>query len=665
MRGFQNSVISLIYTILFLGGTTVIFSQTSNIDSLKVIIDTSARDSNKVNSLNELSIQILNNEDISQSLVYSKQASQLATEIGFKKGLAYAQKNIGLAEYYQGNYQFVLEHWTNSLETFEEIQDTLGIANMVNNLGAVYYSQGGYAKALDYYLRSLSISQKLEDTLRIATALVNIGGTYSDGVNDYEKALEYYDKLEVYLSRLNDNQITTAYLLGKGEIYQKRNELDKALDLYLEALPLNINDAYEKAHINGMLGKLYALKGEKSKAINYLNNAYNYASENNQKLQMTQSLLGLAEVYQEDDANKALEIYRKAEVIAQEIGTPNELRDIYKGMSAAYSNQGNYAKAYDFQSKHLTLKDSVFNLETNDKIRGLQFNFDLEKKEDEIDLLEKEAEIARERDKREKTFTYASVIAAGLILLLALGLLRRYRYIQRTNKIIANEKDRAESLLLNILPHETAMELQEHGKVKAKQFNSITVLFTDFIGFTRSSENLSPEELVKSVDFYFSKFDEIMEKHGLEKIKTIGDAYMCAAGLPFPKLDHSIIAVNAAFEMVQFVEQAKKRKDNIKHFDIRVGLNTGPVVAGVVGTKKFAYDIWGDTVNVASRMESKSERGRINVSENTYQLIKDHFECEYRGEIDVKNKGMMKMYFVNGLKKINITRKVIENTLKV
>jgi len=176
-------------------------------------------------------------------------------------------------------------------------------------------------------------------------------------------------------------------------------------------------------------------------------------------------------------------------------------------------------------------------------------------------------------------------------------------------------------------------------------------LFTDFNGFTHYAENLSPEKLVESVNFYFSKFDEIIEKHGLEKIKTIGDAYMCACGIPFPDESHALKTVQAAMEITDFVAETRQLNSfKETSFEIRLGINTGPVVAGVVGTKKFAYDIWGDTVNIASRLESNSESGKINISESTYELIKDTFDCEYRGEIDVKNKGLMKMYFVNSTK---------------
>jgi adenylate cyclase len=238
-----------------------------------------------------------------------------------------------------------------------------------------------------------------------------------------------------------------------------------------------------------------------------------------------------------------------------------------------------------------------------------------------------------------------------LVFLIAIGLFRRYRFIQKTNTIIEAEKKRSDDLLMNILPEETAHELKHNGKVQAKRFESVTVLFTDFEGFTQYAENLAPEKLVESIDYYFSKFDAIIEKYDLEKIKTSGDSYMCAGGLPFPTDDHAHKMIYAAQEILDFVTESYM--DNPlqqTRFKIRIGINTGPVVAGVVGTKKFAYDIWGDTVNIASRMETNSIPGKINISENTYQLIKDSFECEYRGEVEVKNRGMMKMYFVNDRK---------------
>jgi len=362
-------------------------------------------------------------------------------------------------------------------------------------------------------------------------------------------------------------------------------------------------------------------------------------------------IIALLGAYNKDNFEKAETAYKEAEVIAKEMEANDELRDIYEGLAKLYAGVGDYSNAFKYQSLFLEKKDLVFNLETDDKIRGLQFDFDLQKKEDEIGLLEKEAQIQELTERRQKNVIFGTGIFLFLVVLLAISLFRRYKFIKETNLIIENEKNRSESLLLNILPEETALELKEFGKVKAKRAEEVTVLFTDFVGFTAYAKNLEPEELVNSVDYYFSKFDLIVEKYNVEKIKTIGDAYMCASGLHNVDKYGVFRIVQAAFEMVAFIEESKKKQGEYETgFDVRIGLNTGPVVAGVVGTKKFAYDIWGDSVNVASRMESKSKAGKINISESTYELIKDVYDCEYRGEIDVKNKGMMKMYFVNGIK---------------
>jgi class 3 adenylate cyclase len=254
-----------------------------------------------------------------------------------------------------------------------------------------------------------------------------------------------------------------------------------------------------------------------------------------------------------------------------------------------------------------------------------------------------EFEIEKQEEQESRRLLYMGL---GVFLMITCGLANRYFYIRKTKKKLSKEKDRSDEILLNILPEETANELKINGSIKAKQFDQITVLFTDFKGFSVIAEQVSPEKLVDSVDYYFKHFDAIVEKFGLEKIKTIGDAYMCAGGIPRPNETHAEDAIKAAIEIRDFVEKTKNNHPpDIHPFEIRIGLNTGPVVAGVVGTKKFAYDIWGSTVNFAARMESKSEPGRINVSESTYQLLKDKYDFTYRGELEVKNGQILKMYF--------------------
>lgn len=207
------------------------------------------------------------------------------------------------------------------------------------------------------------------------------------------------------------------------------------------------------------------------------------------------------------------------------------------------------------------------------------------------------------------------------------------------------EKNRSDELLLNILPLEVAEELKEKGKAAAHRFDNVSILFTDFVNFTGTAEKLTPEQLVTELHECFTAFDHITERNGMEKIKTVGDAYLAVCGLPQAITDHARRTVQSAKEIQTFMEE---RSRNEKTFGIRIGVHSGSVVAGIVGVKKFAYDIWGDAVNTAARMEQNSEVGKVNISEKTFEIVKNDFICAFRGEIEAKNKGKMKMYFVEG-----------------
>jgi class 3 adenylate cyclase len=283
-------------------------------------------------------------------------------------------------------------------------------------------------------------------------------------------------------------------------------------------------------------------------------------------------------------------------------------------------------------------------------------------KEEELTLMEREAALQasqvqlqkaelllKDADLRRQTiFRYFYISLIGLLALLSFFVFKNYRNQRRSNAIIQVEKKKSDDLLLNILPEEIAQELKETGAAKAKLYENVTILFTDFVGFTQVAEQLTPEQLVNELHQCFKAFDEIVGRHGLEKIKTIGDAYMAVSGLPVSTSDHARRAAAAALEMQEFMKQRNQsRKDQTHSLRVRIGLHSGSVIAGIVGTKKFAFDIWGDAVNLASRMESSGEPGKTNISGATYALLHQHYTCTYRGKIEAKNKGQVDMYFLD------------------
>jgi class 3 adenylate cyclase len=279
--------------------------------------------------------------------------------------------------------------------------------------------------------------------------------------------------------------------------------------------------------------------------------------------------------------------------------------------------------AFDFVTKPIDFTDLEITLnKAVDEIERLKQTIDLKNKH-EVLRIEKEQLIQKQNQILEQK-------------------------VEERTRELQLEKNKSDDLLLNILPLDTANELKLNGFAKPKHYDEVTVLFTDFKNFTSISEKLTAVELVEEINFCYSNFDKIVTNYGIEKIKTIGDSYMCVGGLESANEKNVINTVSAAIEIRDFMDTEKKRRalNNQFYFDIRIGLHKGPVIAGIVGIKKFAYDIWGNTVNIASRMESASEPGKINVSGETYQLIKDHFICDYRGKVMAKNKGDIDMYFV-------------------
>ena len=566
--------------------------------------------SEKLELLRNLSFNETNNLPLSL-----KYAEELITLSKLEKNYLYLHRGY----YQKGNKYRLIGDLNKSLDAFFKSGEAAVKAKFIAGEGASYMSvadvysvMGNADNAEMYYNKAIRLLRKTSDSVSLASALLNAGDEYSKN-KKYDTALRYFKESGVIFKQVN-YLIGTAYTTGNiGMVYAEQGKDDLAKEKIGTAIK-----------ILEELKDYYAI----SEYLTYMSDIY--LKQNNWKTSLTY-------------AERSLEL-------AQKYGLKDQISNSNLKLSELYQKAGNLGKSLKYYKDHIAYRDSVTNIKSVQQMADLRTNYEVSQKQIEVDLLEKDSEIQKLKEKRQKNIIYATVISLFLIFLLALGLYRRYKFIKKTNRIIEEERNRSDSLLLNILPEETAHELKQSGKVRAKRFESVTVLFTDFEGFTQYAEKLSPEKLVESVDFYFSKFDAIIEKYGLEKIKTVGDAYMCAGGLPFPTSDHANKMVLAAFEIAEFVTESKRWNTlNQTRFEIRIGISTGPVVAGVVGTKKFAYDIWGDTVNIASRMESNSVPGKINISESTYDIIKGSFECEYRGEIEVKNKGMMKMYFVNNL----------------
>ena len=490
-------------------------------------------------------------------------------------------------------------------------------------------------------MKSLKISEDINDTLRIATVLMNIGAVYFNKQQTHDKAREFYLRALPLSELLGDNDAIGTVTVNLGELYFAKGDNDMALEYFNKSLEA-FKDSENIPHSYINIGKVYTSKGDFVKAIESQKMAFEIAEKLEGKLDMTRSLLALGNTYKEQGNIKAaIETYHEAKELGVEIKANIELKDIFKGLADSYGDNKDYFNAFRFQNLLLGIKDTLYNIETDKKLGTLLFTFEIEKKEGQINLLTKDKEIKEQEIERQKLVRNGFVGGFTVVLLFA-GIFFRQR-----NRI-SKEKKRSDELLLNILPEETAEELKLTGSAKAKSFDSITVLFTDFKNFTRASELLSAEELVSEINFCYSEFDRIITRFGIEKIKTIGDAYMCAGGLPVTNNTHPTDVVKAGLEMVKFIEKNKIEREakGQPYFELRLGIHTGPVVAGIVGIKKFAYDIWGDTVNTASRMESSGEVGKVNISGTTYELIKDEFICTHRGKVKAKNKGEIDMYFV-------------------
>jgi adenylate cyclase len=591
--------------------------------------------------------------DFVEALDYGQRSLKINEEVGDKRGSATNLLNLGSIYLAHGNYNNALNNYLQSLKLFEEIGEKKKISLAIGNIGIIYQFQGNSAKALAYYLRSSKICEEIGDKEGIARNMINIAIIYGDQ-GDNAESMDYLQRsLEIY-EEIRDMKVISTILGNIGTIYRNQKDYPKAMEYCQRSLKISQEAGFKMQTAISLvqIGSLYSDQGDYTQALNHFLRSLNISQEIGDKQMSSQAIVCIGLTYYSlANYNKAVDYCKQSLELSEEIGGLDKQKNACSCLYDAYKAMGKGNEALVYLEKMNMLNDSLHAEETGQKLQQMEFAKQMLQDsiaQAETDRLVLEAH-QEEMRAEEKTRNLA-LGAGGFFILLAGGFYSRMRYIRKSRATLQVEKDRSENLLLNILPEEIAQELKIYGKAEARDFDLVSILFTDFKGFTEASAKMSAGDLVSEINFCFEAFDGIMEKYGIEKIKTIGDAYMAAGGLPVPTDDSVKNTVLAALEMQAFISKRKSEMDTADKpaFEMRVGIHTGPVVAGIVGVKKFQYDIWGDTVNTASRIESNGEAGKVNISQATYELLKDdpQFAFESRGKIEAKGKGEMEMWFV-------------------
>jgi len=591
--------------------------------------------------------------DFPKALEYYQRSFDIYEEIDDKNGMAKNLNNIGVLYSSQGNFPEAMAYHQRSLSIKEQISDKNGMAGSMNNMGLIYMNQGDYPRALDNFQSSLEIKEEFSDQRGIAQTLNNIGLIYMRR-EDYTNALDRFQRSLQICEEISDKKALAGILSNIGLIYTNQGYDSLAMDNYRKSMEImeEIPDRKGIASTLNNIGEIYAKQGDYSRAMEYYQKCLKIYNEISENRGLAGILINIGKIYnQKGKYSDAVTWCKRGLEKSEEIKILKEQRNACDCLYDAYKASGNDTEALNYFERITILNDSLQAEETSKKLQQMEFaklmlEDSLIREEEKLRVqLAHDAEVKSKKNARN-----IFIISAVFLLLGAIGLYRRMQYIRRAKKTIESEKDRSDKLLLNILPSEIAEELKETGRAAARKFEKVTILFTDFKEFTQISEKLSAEELVGKINTCFERFDAICEKYGIEKIKTIGDSYMAAGGLPVPSEESVKDTVMAGLEMAECMINQKREceSENKTPFEMRVGIHTGPVIAGIVGTSKFQYDIWGDTVNTASRMENMGEVGKVNISRSTFEIIKDDpsFTFESRGKVKTKGKGDINMWFI-------------------
>lgn len=527
-----------------------------------------------------------------------------AKKINYDKGIIESSYRLGDNYIFQSKLPLAIEFYYLSLKKSEEVKDWTGVAKSKRGIGLVYYTQSNWSKAIEFFEGSL-MKYRLTNQIRQVGIQQYLIGISLYSLNRLEKAKLFLDSAISIKKQSNDSVGINECLLGIANIYKAQRNYDTAVQLYNYLLPI-LSKQKEYVPISLLYCSLSEIEFEKK----------NYG----------EALI------------KAKKAFYFSDLFPELLPKLQASKILYK----IYKSTGDFKNAFNFFQTYNVLKDSVENSDFASSISLAQATYEFEKEQSAIktEQEKKDLNYKLELKNKNRNQLILSIIAFVSILVVVI-IIFAYRIVSKQRKV-------SEDLLLNILPKETAMELKKFGKAIPKSHTGVTIMFCDVKNFTTLAEKLTPEQLVEMLDHYFKKFDLILSRLGLEKIKTIGDAYMCAGGLTSQANEAAINMVQAAIEFLNFIDEIETEmiRKYFHSFSFRIGIHTGNVVSGVVGLNKYSYDIWGDAVNTAARMEQNSENGKINISGSTNNLVKNTFTCVYRGKIPAKNKGEIDMYYI-------------------
>ena len=579
------------------------------------------------------------------------QGVKIAEESDNKEEMAHNYVSLGVNYAYgKSNFPKSIEYFNIALKTYEEIEDKSKVASTLGYFGFIYRNQSDYAKALDYYQRSLKIYEQLGNKTGVAANLGNIGMIY-DFKSDFPRALEYYRKALVIKEELGSKDGQAALLANIGLVYYFQSDFPNALENFQKSATL-----FEEAgNLNGLAssvgntGLIYQKQGDYSRALENYNKAVDIYEELGSRTNLANNLGNIGELYftlsqdsilkniktetkfvslkKNVNLGRSIEYYKRAIDLLEEIGELHTRSSFLKGLSDAYKERGNLDSALSTYKAYNILEDSVFSEKSNTAIANLEAIRQNDLKDREIKI--KDLKITQ--SKNERWALIGGAIAVSIVAF-----------------VIFRQRRKSEQLLLNILPMKIAKRLKKKERLIADDIECASIVFIDLVGFTAYSKDRQASEVLQMLNTVFEKIDSLIVKYGLEKIKTIGDGYMAAAGVPEPCDDHAARATNFSLDVHIVIDKVNREKD--LGITARVGIESGPIVAGVIGDMKFAYDLWGDSVNTASRMESTGTPGLVHISANVKRELDrttDQFRFEELPPMVVKGKGEMLTYMVH------------------